>query len=81
MMASLFMVMRHLGMDHPPFPSVDPIVPPLLNHATLVMMVSVLQEHIPETPMTMTTTTRKRRRIRRVVRNRFVGFILYFDTL
>lgn len=27
MMTSLFIVMRHLGMDHPPFPSADPVVP------------------------------------------------------
>lgn len=28
-MASLFAVMRHLGMEQSPFPSVDPIVSPL----------------------------------------------------
>ena len=28
MMALLVVVMSHLGMDHPPFPSGDPIVPP-----------------------------------------------------
>ncbi|CAI9286100.1 unnamed protein product [Lactuca saligna] len=28
LMVSLVAMMRHLGMDHPPFPSADPVVPP-----------------------------------------------------
>ncbi|CAI9269254.1 unnamed protein product [Lactuca saligna] len=42
-MASLVAVMRHLGMDHSPFPSANSLYHLLLSHTTLVMMVPVLQ--------------------------------------
>lgn len=45
-MVSIAGVMRHLGVDHPPFPRVGHAIPPLLSHGALVTMVFSLLEHI-----------------------------------